>query len=551
MAAKLSLAILLVIANAGVKPVFGQPTVAGAGAGADDITWLVDFDGKRLPPEQGWRAFGEAAAKAGVVGGSLRIVDASPTEMGFFRAAWTPDFSREVIVEAKVRVESAVLNARAPDGRRLRVGFFDGAPIGVLVSDGRHQEGLLLEPGQIGSFLDRRYLMNTRADFHTYRLVIHENDMRIYVDGALKIQGDGAFWKPADSPEAFVQFGSSSPQLMGDSLWSSVRLGIRKVPAAPKKRNLRITVGNSWEIPPAVPGARQTRPSVYNMGRGLLLMNICQGPDAVYEPFGVMKSTDAGRTWQPVPELQVKLFAPQAMLRLSNGEILGVSRWSVKYDHVNHTWVGMSYRFDPKAERFTMFENTIHLPEGISRSVCFDRDLFDLGNGEILASVYSNVGLDSRLWSGPWRAYLVNSTDGGATWKHFSTVADNPEPAYARLSTTEMTAILRTAPRQPLVQRFSHDGGKSWSAPAVLDVGSVAPNLCHMGNGVLACSYGRLGSNLMFSTDGGKTWGDNRVISGGHGFNWSSVCEVSPGRLLYVHDDGQVRAVYVDVERIQ
>lgn len=76
--------------------------VAGAGSGADDITWLVSFDGKGLPLEQGWRSFGEVAAKAGVVGGSIRIVDDSPTALGYFRAAWTPDFSREVLVEVKV-----------------------------------------------------------------------------------------------------------------------------------------------------------------------------------------------------------------------------------------------------------------------------------------------------------------------------------------------------------------------------------------------------------------------------------------------------------------
>jgi hypothetical protein len=53
----------------------------------------------------------------------------------------------------------------------------------------------------------------------------------------------------------------------------------------------------------------------------------------------------------------------------------------------------------------------------------------------------------------------------------------------------------------------------------------------------------------MFSTDQGKTWGQHRVISDGFGFNWSAIREIRPGRLLYVHDDGRLRAVYVDVER--
>ena len=36
-----------------------------------------------------------------------------------------------------------------------------------------------------------------------------------------------------------------------------------------------------------------------------------QGPDALYEPYGVLKSTVAGKTWQPIADLQFKTFAPQ------------------------------------------------------------------------------------------------------------------------------------------------------------------------------------------------------------------------------------------------
>ena len=55
-----------------------------------------------------------------------------------------------------------------------------------------------------------------------HKLVISGNDMRVYVDCALKIQGQGAFWKPADTPQPFVQFGSSSKQWMGESCWSYI-----------------------------------------------------------------------------------------------------------------------------------------------------------------------------------------------------------------------------------------------------------------------------------------------------------------------------------------
>lgn len=84
-----------------------------------------------------------------------------------------------------------------------------------------------------------------------------------------------------------------------------------------------------------------------------------------------------------------------------------------------------------------------------------------------------------------------------------------------------------------------------------LEVGSVDPDMTLMSHGVLACSYGRPGSNLMFSLDGGRTWGHHTVITSERGFNYTAIREVRPGRLLYVHDAPRMRAVYVDVERLE
>ena len=98
-------------------------------------------------------------------------------------------------------------------------------------------------------------------------------------------------------------------------------------------------------------------------------------------------------------------------------------------------------------------------------------------------------------------------------------------------------------------QVFSHDGGNTWEKPITLEVGKVAPDLVLMSNGVLACSYGRPASCIMFSIDGGKTWCSHHVVSDRVGFNYTSIREISPGRLLYVHDAPKMNAVYIDVER--
>jgi hypothetical protein len=72
-----------------------------------------------------------------------------------------------------------------------------------------------------------------------------------------------------------------------------------------------------------------------------------------------------------------------------------------------------------------------------------------------------------------------------------------------------------------------------------------------MSNGILACSYGRPASCLMFSLDGGKTWASHHVISDKVGFNYTSIREISPGKLLYIHDAPKMNAQTIEVERIK
>jgi hypothetical protein len=72
-----------------------------------------------------------------------------------------------------------------------------------------------------------------------------------------------------------------------------------------------------------------------------------------------------------------------------------------------------------------------------------------------------------------------------------------------------------------------------------------------MSNGVLACSYGRPASCLMFSLDGGQTWPVHHVISEKVGFNYTSIREISPGRLLYIHDAPKMNAMVIEVEVVK
>jgi photosystem II stability/assembly factor-like uncharacterized protein len=181
------------------------------------------------------------------------------------------------------------------------------------------------------------------------------------------------------------------------------------------------------------------------------------------------------------------------------------------------------------------------VPKDTGPIMVFDRHVFDIGGNVLLAVAYTNGR----------QAYLLKTADAGNTWTHFSTIGAGHEPAVARFSQNEMTALLRQGSMRPFQQTWSHDGGKTWEPPVTLEVGSVDADLEPMTGRVLACSYGRPGSCVMFSTDRGKTWTQHRVISDERGYNYTALREVRPGRLLYVHDAPRLRALYIDVERLQ
>ena len=170
--------------------------LAALHAAEEPITWLVQYDATSLPQEQGWKAVGELAPKATLANGALHLVDDSAKADGAFRAAWKPQPGTEIVVETTVRVE--FVTGSGGSGKSLWPAQ-QGAPVGVLVSDGKYQEGLLLDPERIGNWHDRVALIDPSPDFHTYRLVIRGNDMSISVDGVEKIRGEGAFWKDRKS----------------------------------------------------------------------------------------------------------------------------------------------------------------------------------------------------------------------------------------------------------------------------------------------------------------------------------------------------------------
>ena len=537
-------------------------------AAEEGITWLAQFNGKSLPAAP-WTVVGKPNAM--IENSALNLSDDSKDDLAAFEAEWTGDLvGKEIIVEAHVKLVSMVGHRDSPTATWPQR---DGAPICIQVSDGKHEEGILLTPpqdkhaeaakGYVRTLTDRFAQANTSDDFHMYRLIIRGEGMAVEMDGKRIIEGRDAFWRPVKSPRKFIRFGSTSKPFTGEAQWEFVRLGLRPATSAtPEKSSLKITFSEPWPLNVEKKNT-ESRPYLYDMGLGLLLTSNPQGSDALLEPYIVRRSTDAGKTWQAVKGTEQNSDSPQELVRLADGRILGPSRWTRLQPDGSLT--GKTTILNANAETFTIHDSTITLPAEFTPAksgevIIFERHIWAENDGSITAVAWSRTNQRDaqKRFVVTRHTHLLRSADLGITWTHLAHVGLGGEPAVVHLSDSEWLAVTRPdAHMSNLLQHRSLDGGMTWKFERTLEEGSVMPDLVLMSNGVLACSYGRPVSNLMFSLDGGRTWRDHRVISDRANFNYTAIREISPGRLLYMHDGqipgtpARINSLYIDVERLR
>ncbi len=187
-----------------------QVTLRTSAAGAEQ--WHTLYDGQGLPGP-GWgrdRGSAKTTAKAGADG--LRIADRGeqPGEYLYYRFPWGADFAQPTAAEAVVKVVDGSSN--------------------LICSSATQSERLTLWPDRIELWSDSRlrYAMNTTDAFHTYRMALHGRDVKVYVDGQLRLDGTGRLKSGRFANE--LDFGSSSSTTTGESIWALVRArGVRQV----------------------------------------------------------------------------------------------------------------------------------------------------------------------------------------------------------------------------------------------------------------------------------------------------------------------------------
>jgi len=170
-------------------------------------SWDVECVCTEKLPAPWARGRGTSSTSTAMRDGALVIADKG-TEQGsylYYSYPWGADPERPAVVEATAKVVA---------GKSA-----------LIVANGVAEQEVRLYPDQITTrHAGLTYAMNTTDAFHTYRIEIQAQDIRVFVDGVLRLDGVGKFTHPASSARNAVLFGAASSNETGEACWRALRL---------------------------------------------------------------------------------------------------------------------------------------------------------------------------------------------------------------------------------------------------------------------------------------------------------------------------------------
>jgi len=177
----------------------------------------------------------------------------------------------------------------------------------------------------------------------------------------------------------------------------------------------------------------------------------------------------------------------------------------------------------------------------------FSGDLIEAPGDALLTTMYGKMEGDKHF-----RTYVVKSNKEGKNWDYLSTIAGDEaavvlegekqtegftEPRMIRLNDGRLFAVIRRGGNNMLFRSWSRDEGKTWTKPSSVGFRGVEPCLWLMKNGILALSTGRPDPVMVrFSTDGGAIWNNPTELFQERGTRYTGMVEVEPDKLLVVYD---------------
>ena len=172
-----------------------------------DADWSTVFDGGAKPKRPWNRDPGSTRTHEEIVDGALFIADRGDAsgDYLYYRFPWGADPKGKATVEARAKVKS-------------------GSSF-VIVTNGVGGERLGLWPDHIALFhhAKLRYKMDTTDDFHLYRLELKGSDLKVHVDGRLRIDAPGVLGTRPGYARNEVAFGAANSGMMGEAYWDEVK----------------------------------------------------------------------------------------------------------------------------------------------------------------------------------------------------------------------------------------------------------------------------------------------------------------------------------------
>ncbi|MCX6992681.1 MAG: sialidase family protein [Kiritimatiellaeota bacterium] len=476
-----------------------------AAAFAAEERWISLLDGKELTKNIGGWMGSQTSNEATAEG--LRIMDTS-TNAGsgrLYTVKWNIDPAAGAIVEANMKT----INCSGESGNCI--GF----------SDGVHGGSFTFFPNRIVfSQPSAEVPFQTDDVFHTYRIEIKGQDVRLLADGKLIWDGKGQFVEPVTDNRNSVCFGAGSSTATGEGVWKFVRfrsLGAARetkieIPQAP---DLDISMGKTVIIVPS------DAPEFFSFFR------YKDGRMVVHDNYW---SEDGGNTWNKRSQSSPGISA----VELSDGTIVQPG-WTANYVSPGVYEVDLS-TWTPDG-KLSQEKVKASIPDGTDAIVddqniehkwvgVFDHGTIQLSDGSLLSVMYGNfkddkvqmLGYDYKIYKN--RVWVMHSTDKGKTWNYRATVVYDPEigieganeSALLQLPNKAILCFMRTGAAiagikyTPLYLSRSTDEGKTWSKPAPIADRGVYPNVARAQSGILAVVYGRPGNWVAFSADNGNTW---------------------------------------------
>ena len=486
---------------------------------AEPLEWDSIYTGDRLPSETvpGWWWGNEGPnTEAKVTPDGLRIIDrgTARTNLRCYGTGWHACPAYVAMAEATVKVVSCT----------------DNAGMCLLVSNGVNEDTLTLYPNRIElTHAKLSHQMDTTDRHHTYRVRILGNDITVWADSRLVLDGKGKFTAKAHNGRCGVIFGSISSPATGEAYWREVKYRVELPPVRVLPGARHVVIYKKQDIYACFP-------NIVQLDDGRLVVNFAtrvrrshidgRGGSATYV------SDDGGQTWQPnkQPYVDPRHHMPWGeYLRGGAGGWRHVPAEKQKELEAKGFWVrpvregvvahgGNPGWVSTSTDGKQWQKRTIPTPSFAFRQAYGPPGFLVTSKGTVLKAVYGKRSVDEEHGS-----LVMRSADQGKTWQwvtiaeaHGNQLGFN-ETALFENDAGEIGAMLRTSPEHNTFVSISRDDGKTWSPARDAGFWGYPCHVLKLPDGTLVCSYGyrkdRQGIRCRVSRDGGHTWDpDNEIV---------------------------------------